>query len=322
MSQPALDKMVAIADAFDRGAFNGLDIVDTDTVARVVGLSSNAVSRLLGRLGVKKLKDGRSVKQRHDRVYEYPPRIRLPDSTKIRQPDARLVVEAIADQRLPRKFDTALLYHRLGESINGGTIGPQGHLPRPLHKALLRSGFTSHREEGFKEKAIWQPATWSPPRDSEDWPPLFQRQRKLRERGLRPSAVYRLTDSAAGLEGIIQDAMEQLDLSRVPYDQRGALKGQIHGVIKQAYLALLTAQNETMQAERETVNRDVDWQSVLTLSDSQLRNFTRIMARVSQSEAFSDPGAYALRWALENSPGAATDGIAVSIKSNEHASAV
>ena len=322
MSQPALDKMIAIADAFDRGAFAGMDRVDTDTVARVVGLPSKSVSRLLGRLEVKKLKDGRSVKERHDRVYEYPPRIRLPDQKKVRQPEARLVVEAIVDHRLPRSFTTGLLYHRLGQPLNGGTIGPQRHLPKSLHKALLRSGFTSHRPEGFKQKAIWQSATWSPPRDKEDWPPLFQKQRKLRERGLRASAVYRLTDSAAGLEGIIQDAMEQLDLSRIPYDQRGALKGQIHGVIQQAYLALLTAQNETMRAERETVNRDVDWPSALKLSDSQLRNFTRIMARVSQSEAFSDPGAYALRWALENSPGAATDGIAVNIKSNEHASAV
>ena len=44
----------------------------------------------------------KSVKEWHDRVYEYPPRIRLPDAKKIRQPEARLVVEAIADHRLPR----------------------------------------------------------------------------------------------------------------------------------------------------------------------------------------------------------------------------
>ena len=123
----------------------------TGTVATVVGLPSKSVSRLLNSLKVRRLTPAKLVKERHDRVYEYPPRIRLPDTKKIRQPEARLVVEAIADQRLPRRFNTALLYHLLGQSLKGGTTGPQGRLPRPIHKALLRSGFTSHRPEGFKE---------------------------------------------------------------------------------------------------------------------------------------------------------------------------
>ena len=119
-----MDKMIAIADAFNRGAFAGMDRVDTDTVARVMGLPSKSVSRLLNRLEVRQLTPAKSVKERHDRVYEYPPRIRLPDAKKIRQPEARLVVEAIADRRLPRTFNTALLYRRLGTTLNGGTIGP------------------------------------------------------------------------------------------------------------------------------------------------------------------------------------------------------
>ena len=36
MSQPALDKMIAIADAFDRGAFTGLPILRVLTVALVM----------------------------------------------------------------------------------------------------------------------------------------------------------------------------------------------------------------------------------------------------------------------------------------------
>ena len=122
--------MIAIADAFDRGAFAGMDRVDTDTLARVAGLPSKSVSRLLNRLEVRQLTPAKSVKERHDRIYEYPPRIRLPDAKKIRQPEARLVVEAIADRRLPRTFNAALLYHRFGTTLNGGTIGPRGHLPK------------------------------------------------------------------------------------------------------------------------------------------------------------------------------------------------
>ena len=55
---------------------------------------------------------------------------------KMRQPEARLVVEAIADHRLPRRFNTALLYDRLGVTLNGRTIGPRGHLPKPFNEAL------------------------------------------------------------------------------------------------------------------------------------------------------------------------------------------
>ena len=322
MSQPALDKMVAIADAFDGGAFAGMSKVDTDTVARLVGLPSKSVSRLLNRLGVRQLTPGKSVKERPDRIYEYPSRIRLPDAEKIRQPEARLVVEAIADHRLPRAFNTRLLYHRLGYTLNGGTIGVRGHLPKPFHEALLRSGFTSHRPEGFKSKAIWRPATWEPPRDREDWPQLFQEQRRLRQHGVRASTIYRHTDSAAGLDGIIRDAVQQLDLSRIPYDQWGALKGQIHRVIRQGYSALLAVENDAMRTNHEDADMDVDWQAVSLLNDGQLRNFAKIAARVATSETANNPGAYALRWVQENSLSVGTDGVSVNGKSNEHVSAV
>ena len=162
-----------------------MDKVDTDTVARAVGLPSKAVSRLLTRLDVKRLSKGRSVPERHDRVYEYPARIHLPDTKRIRQDEARLIVKAIADHRLPRPFPTGLLYRRLGIPANEGTIGTQGHLLKSLYQALLRLGFTSHRPEGFKDKRRWQPATWEPPRDKEGWPRLFQEQRRLRLHRLR-----------------------------------------------------------------------------------------------------------------------------------------
>ena len=322
MSLPALDKMIAIADVFDRGTFAGMDKVDTDTVARMVGLPSKAVSRFLKRLGVKQLTPGKSVKERCDRVYEFPPRIRLPDLNKIRQSDARLVVEAIADHRLPRQFTTHLLYNRLGASINSGTISKYGSLPHSLHTALLRCGFTTHRPEGFKAKAIWKPATWEPPRDREDWPKLFQEQRRLRLHGMRASTIYRHTDSAARLDGIIRDAVEKLDLLRVPHDQKGALKEQIHGVIRSAYSALLTADNERMRAEREDVDMRVDWQAVAMLDDGQLRNFVRVAARTALSGSQANPGAYALRWGHGNSLSAMADGVTVNGKSNVHASAV
>ena len=311
MSQPALDKMIAIADAFDRGAFEGLDRVDTDTVARVVGLPSKSVSRLLNRLEVRQLTPAKKVRERHDRVYEYPPRIRLPDAKKIRQPEARLVVEAIADHRLPRTFNTRLLCTRLGESLNGGKISVRGHLPKPLHEALLRSGFTSHRPEGFKRGSTWRPATWAPPQNKEDWPGVFLEQRTLRRNGVRVSTIYRITDSAAGLEGIIQDAMEQLNPSRNPYGQRGALKRQIRGVIRDAYLAWLRADNQARSAERQDQDQTVDWQSVAMLPEAHLRNFVRIAARVAASGANENPGAYALRWVLENQGIAGTNDVGV-----------
>ena len=322
MSLPALDRMIAIADVFDRGTFAGMDKVDTDTVARAVGLASPTVSRLLKNLKVKQLTEAKSRRERHDRVYEYPARIRLPDTKKIRQAEARLVVEAIADRRLPRSFTTTVLYHRLGESLIKGTTGPRGHLPQSLHKALLRVGFASYRPEGFKQKQRWQPATWEPPRDREDWPKLFQEQRRLRLHGMRASTIYRHTDSAARLDGIIVDAVEKLDQLRVPYDQKGALKEQIHGVIRRAYSALLTADNERMRAEREDVDMHVDWQAVAMLDDGQLRNFARVAARVTLSGSQANPGAYALRWVHGNSLSAMADGTTVNGKSNVHASAV
>ena len=289
MSQPALDKMIAIADAFDRGAFDRIDKIDTDTVATVVGLPSKSVSRLLNSLEVRRLTPAKLVKERHDRVYQYPPRIRLPDAKKIRQPEARFVVEAIADHRLPRRFNTALLYYLLGQSSNGSTKGPQGHLPRPLHQALLRSGFASHRPEGFKPKRIWQPATWAPPQDKEGWPAIFLQQRTLRRNGVRVSTIYRITDAAAGLGGIIQMAMEQLDLSRIPYDQQGALNRQVRAVTKDIYFEWLRAGNEARSAERQEHDQTVDWQSVAMLPDTHLRNFVRTAARVAASRANEDP---------------------------------
>ncbi len=330
MSKQALDKMVLIADAFDQGAFAGMDRVDTNTVAQTVGLPPKAVARYLARLwdpkqrvGVRLLSKSKTVKQRHDRVYEYPPRIHLPNLAKIRQPEARLVVEAITDHRLPRSFTAAVLYHRLGIPANGGTIRQQGHLPQKLHKALLGHGFTSHRPPGFKEKAIWQPAIWEPPQDREAWPKLFLEQRRLLRNGVRESTIGSHTDAAAKLDGIIHMALEQLDLSRVPYDQRGAVIGAIRNVIRQGFHALLASENEAARATRKpTVNPEVDWQSVLALTDSQLRDFARLMARLSGSERFPNLGAYALRRVLGDSPGAATDGVAVHTKSNEHASAV
>ena len=322
MSLPALDKMIAIADAFDRGTFVGMDKVDTDTVASALGLASPTVSRLLKNLKVKQLTDAKSCKERHDRVYEYPARIRLPDTNKIRQAEARLVVEAIADHRLPRSFTTGLLYHRLGVSLSEGTIGPQGHLPKSLHQALLRVGFTSYRPEGFKEKRRWQPATWEPPRDREDWPKLFQEQRRLRLHGMRASTIYRHTDFAAKLDGIIRDAVEKLDQLRVPYDQKRALKEQIHAVISRAYSELLTADNKRMRAEREDVDMHVDWQAVAILDDGQLRTFARVAARTAVSGSQANPGAYALRWVHGNSPSAMADGVNVNGNSNVHASAV
>ena len=323
MSLPALDKMIAIADAFDKGAFAGMNVVDTDTVARTVGLPAEAVSRLLSStsLNVKRITEGKSVKQRHDRIYEYPPRIRFPDAKKIRQPGARLVVEAIADHRLPRSFTTGLLYHRLGSALTGGTIGPRGHLPKSLHEALLRSGFTSHRPEGFKPKAIWRPATWEAPWDREDWPELFKEQRRLRLHGMGLSAIYRHTDSAARLDGIIKDAVQELDLSGIPYDQKGELKKQIHRVIKQAYSALVTDQNKKMRAEREAVDIDVDWEAVATLTAEQLQTFAKVANRVARSRANPNPGAYALSWVQGNLLGAGIDGVAVN-GTNEHVSAV
>ena len=299
-----------------------MDRVDTDTVARVVGLPSKSVSSLLNRLGVRQLTPARSVKQRHDRVYEYPPRIRLPDPNKIRQPDARLVIEAITNHRLPRAFNTRLLYHRLGNALSSGTIGARGYLPKPFHQALLRCGFGSHRPEGFKAKAIRKPATWEPPRDKEDWPKLFQEQRRLRQHGVRASTIYRHTDFAARLDGIIHDAVQQLDLSRIPYDKPGALKAQIHRVIRQSYSALLEVENSAMRSNLEDAGMDVDWQSVSLLNDGQLRNFAKIADRVAKSGTAKNPGAFALRWVQGNSPSARTDGIGVNWKSNEHVSAV
>ena len=207
MSQPALDNMIAIADAFDRGAFAALDSVDTDTIARAVGLPSKSVSRLLRRLGVSQL----------------------------------------------------------------------------------------------------SPATWAPPLNKDDWPALFLEQRTLRRNGVPVSTIYQITDAAAGVDGIVQMAMEQLNLSGIPYDQRGALRRQIPRVIKDIYLEWLKADNEVRSAERQDQDQAVDWPSVAMLPPDRLRNFARIATRVAASGTNANPGAYALRWVLENQGRSGTD---------------
>ena len=307
MSQPALDKMIAIADAFDRGAFVGLDKVDTDTIASVVGLPSTSVSRLLKPLGFFCITKRRLVPVRNDRVYEYPARIKLPDLKRVKQQDARTIVEAIADHRLPRQFSTSVLYIRLGTSLNEYTIGPQGHLPESLHKALARLGFTSHRPAGFKSKPAIHPATWRPPIE---WPRLFVEQRSLRRSGLRVSSVYRMTDAAAKLDNVVNRAMKRLDAIRVPYDRRGAMKAVIQEIIKDAWTAFINAETASLQRERvegRKVTQELDWAAVANLQDGHLRNFVQIAARVSASRTNDNPGAYALDWVRQNLPGAGTD---------------
>lgn len=316
MSQPALDKMIAITDAFDRGAFVGLDKVDTDSIAAVVGFPASTVSRLLRVLNFTCVSERRRVPVRHDRVYEYPPRIRLPDLKRVKQPDARLVLGAISEHRLDRRFTTGVLYTRVGTSLSRGTIGPRGHLPANLHKALMRCGFSSHRPEGFKSKRVVYPATWQQPAE---WPALFLEQRRLRRSGLRVSAVYRVTDAAAKLDDVVNRAMKRLDGLRVPYDKRGALKSAIQEIIKDAWTAFISAETTTLHRERVEGSRstqDVDWAVVAKLTDVHLRNFVQIAARVSASETNDNPGAFALAWVQQNLPSAGTDG-ALGVNANK-----
>jgi hypothetical protein len=300
VSQPALDKMIAIADAFDRDAFAGVDKVDTDSVAAVVEMPSSIVSRLMHRLGFDQVSPRRNVPVRNDRVYEYPARIKLPDLKGIRNPDTRLIVEAIADHRLPRQFSIALLYSRLGDALSDYTIRETGRLPEGLRKSLANLGFTSHRPPGFKKKNVIYPATWRRPMH---WPSLFVEQRRLRRNGLGVSAVLRMTDAAARLGAMINIALEQLDYQGVPYDRKGALKAAIRAIITDAFDEWLPKQH----SRQGQVPAKIDWTAVSNLSDGHLRNFASIAARMDATGADDNPGAYALRWVLENLPGAGTD---------------
>ena len=298
MGQTALDRMIVIADVFDRGTFAGMDKVDTAFIATAVGLPPASVSRLLTSLKFKCLSARRVVPVRNDRVYEYPPRIRLPDLKKVQNPDARLIVEAIGDQRLLRHFSTSLLYTRVGHDLLEYTIGTHGHLPKRLHRALAGLGFSSHRPAGFKSQKVVHPATWRQP---PLWPPLFVEQRRLRRSGLRVSAVLRLTDAAARLDVVVNIALERLDLRRIAYDRRGALKTAIRELLTEAFDAWLK------QHRKGEVPVRVDWTAVARLSDDHLRRFATIAGRVDASRSTDNPGAYALRWLQENLPGVGTD---------------
>ena len=300
MSQPALDKKIEIADAFDRGAFAGIDKVDTDSIAAVVGMKSWAVSRLLKTMGFERVTRYRSVPVRKDRVYEYPARVKLPSLKRIRNEDARTIVEAIGEHRIPRQFTTSLLYSRLGHTLSDYTIGLKGHLPKGLHGSLGRLGFTNHRPTGFKSKNETFPATWRAPLE---WPALFAEQRKMRRNGLRVSSVLRATEYAAKLGPLINIALEHLDMESIPYDRRGALRAAIHSIIVDAFDEWLPQQH----GQRARMMEKVDWEAIANLSETHLRNFASIAARVDASGANDNPGAYALRWVLENLPGAGMD---------------
>ncbi len=300
MVQSALDKMIAIADVFDRGTFAGMDKVDTDSIATVVGLSPATVARLLRALDFKCLSERRSVPVRNDRVYEYPPRKRLPDLKGVRNPDAHLIVKAIEDGRLRRQFSTGQLLSRLGNDLTHSQLGPRGHLHKSIHQSLERQGFTSHRPDGFKSQKVVHPATWRQP---VLWNTLFVEQRRLRRNGLSVSAVLRMTDAAAKLGGVVNVALEQLDSSRIPYDRRGALKAAIREVLTNAFDEWLRQQRR----DKSQAIPEVDWTAVARLSDGHLRDFASIAGRVAASKSNDNPGAYALRWVKENLLGAGTD---------------
>ena len=304
MGQPALDKMIDIADAFDRGAFAGTSQVDTTEIASVVGLPPASISRLLSRndTGFRQVTKRRRSEVKADRIYTSPPPTKLPNvSRKSTNPDLRRIVEAIANHELPRKIPIGLFNTRLGIDLIEGRTGRC--LPKHLHAVLLKAGFTCTREG---TKSVTRPARWEQP---PLWPELFTRQRMLRRNGMKISTIYRVTDAAAKNGGIIEQAMHRLDLSRVPYDARSALKRQIQRVIQEAYGAWLRELSAGMTAEREGLKLaaapSVDWAAVAALTDAQQTAFIKVAARTAASDHITDePGVYALRWVIANLPGA------------------
>ena len=112
--------------------------------------------RLLKGLGFKEVRKTSSYKVRVARVYEYPPRIKLPDLKKVKNPDTRLIIEAIADHRLPRQFSVHLLHARLGQSLTVVLKNARPHhLPNNLHNNLTRWGFTSYLPEEAESVTPW-----------------------------------------------------------------------------------------------------------------------------------------------------------------------
>ena len=211
-----LDLRIEIAELFDSGVLAGTTPLDS-IVAQSRARSPQSARRAILALGFVKVKSRARILQWIPARFE-PPR-KLPELSGRHSALTHTIRGLFASGELKGRCyatDIASLVEASEESV--------GRVLKSLRFKVVKRGYNKH--------VGWESETWRPPRN---WPALFLRQRTLRRGGLSADAVIRLTDAAAEVEAILQDASTNLLIQGVPVDQRGKMKAEIKGIIQQMF---------------------------------------------------------------------------------------
>ena len=214
-SRHALDLRIEIAELFDTGRL--IDRVQVDELTNLVNAHQNSATRAILLLDFKTVEKRNRTMQTE--LSRYAPPRTWPNLTGRSSPLTHSIKELFVSERYTGRCSAADLAPLVGASVE--SVG----------RSMKALGFKLVKRQHVKHVG-WRSAIVEPPRD---WPPLFERQRELRRAGLSAGAVTRATDAAADVEDIIKQAVQRLDVSDIPLNQRGMLKRSIKDVIRDVY---------------------------------------------------------------------------------------
>ena len=277
-----LDAKIAVADLFITGRLSGPTPIDT--IAELAEVKPASAVRIIRLHNFATVKKRNRVVRTNPRVWQPPRRVTVP-------PRSRTITRTIADLYASGDVRGRTTADALAERL--------GTSPKSVGASLKKLGFTvavekQHKHVGWECEVVRPPLRWND---------LFMRQRELRRDGLSASAVMRVTDAGAKIDGLIREAVRQLDLEAVPRYIRGALKKQVQKTIQEIYYAY---RESTSVLGQPKAPPPVDWAAIAELEDWRIGRVARIAARVGKTE--EDPAGYALRWVRENLPAGDNNG--------------
>lgn len=297
-----LDLRIEIAELFDSGVFTGTTPLD-EIVAQSRAASSQGARSAILALGFTKVKS-RTKKMKPIPARWEPPR-KLPDLSGRHSALTHAVRELFISGAAKGRCYASELPHLADASDESA-------------RRVLKSLRFKVVKQAYKKHVGWESETWRPPRN---WPALFVRQRTLRRNGLSANAIIGLTDAAAGVEAILRDASTNLLLQGIPVDQRGRMRREVKRVIQEMFaqdrqtvavaeLAAKLGMKTTSGPDRLLAEVDnlrtpdpaeqKAYNEIARMSDDQMRQCVRILARQSSRQDAMGPAAYALRWVREN----------------------
>ena len=297
-----LDLRIEIAELFDSGVFTGTTPLDAIVAQSRAASPQGARSAILA-LGFTMVKSRTRIMRPVPARWE-PPR-KLPDLSGRHSPLTHAVRELFISGAAKGRFHAV-------------DLAPLAEASDESARRVLKTLRFKVVKRAYKKHVGWQSETWRPPRN---WPDLFVRQRTLRRNGLSANAIIGLTDAAAGVEAILRDASTNLLLQGIPVDRRGRMRREVKSIIREMFaqdrqtiapaeLAAKLGMKTTSGPDRllaEVGNllvpdpaEQAAYNEIARMSDDQMRQCVRIMARQSARKDAMGPAAYALRWVREN----------------------